>query len=965
MCTRWEREGDTMRLAAVLVSGDVTDSISARATVDTGKGPGADYTSTFSVASGSCTVTADNCFRSANYPDSYPNNDTCSIILLVPDTLVVRAFNTESGYDVLTVNSVPYSGNYSSGPEGVNVTSGTSISWSSDHNFPMSGFEICGTAPPTVNDYIRATALGELIRSGSLTAMAGEVYVSTNILNEGISVPESEVTASGELRLDIDVYNMSLLVSNSSGVNSNNETTRISLSAVMVEGNGSDVTNSISAHATVDTGKEPQAEYTPTFSVANGSCTVTVDNCFRSANYPNEDYPSDDACSIIVLVPDTLVVRALNTESGSDFLTIYSVRYSGNNSGPEGVSVSLGTSIGWSSDGSDTRSGFEICGTAPPPSPPAPNDYIRATALGDLIRSGSLTPMAAAVNVSTNILHEGIGVLESEVTASGEFRLDRDVYSMSLLVSDSLNANNTQKVANLSATMLEEGSNSPKMEVAVDVSTNVLAEGSSPNEVDFWNADGRLSLDADVYATHLNVAYGTAPPPTASDYVRAIASGARTRNGSVNAMAGEVYIRTNILHEGIGVPESEVTANGELRLDTDVYNMSLLVGNSLGADNNTLKVANLLATVVESSSARMEVVVDVSTNVFAEGGSPDELDFWSAGGHIFLDADEYTTNLNVTYGSVPRSDYNQTRNGVCTNECTQHFLVIANTTGPLAGRLCHNILNSSVFDPWGGEDCEYFPYPDGVCTDGGAGSAGLLNYADMYGYISDTYGFSHPLAYGSDCALGSDCADCSALKMDFASVTLTGEGVFNGGNSTKTMVTSVNVTTNFADFGIDPLLTELRADSELRLDDDTLSMTVALNDNLRQDVKKEGNLKVHLAGFDSEVLLFDLNLTEVNGSYTVATNTTLFDEPVLGARVVSNSNLGVLSARVEAPESFLVPMPYLMTLETDGYGVGGSTDNRLRVNMLHQVSQSCCCIMLIIIMKTIITNMLMPVQQIV
>jgi hypothetical protein len=93
----------------------------------------------------SCTVTADNCFRSANYPDSYPNNDTCNITVLVPDTLVVRSFNIESGSDFLTVDSVNYSGTL--GPEGVSVTPGTLISWSSDHIATRAGVKICGTAP--------------------------------------------------------------------------------------------------------------------------------------------------------------------------------------------------------------------------------------------------------------------------------------------------------------------------------------------------------------------------------------------------------------------------------------------------------------------------------------------------------------------------------------------------------------------------------------------------------------------------------------------------------------------------------------------------------------------------------------------------------------------------------------------------------------------------------------------------
>ena len=55
--------------------------------------------------------------------------------------LSVAFFETEAGYDPLTVNGVAYSG--TSGPEGVSVTAGSTITFTSDSSLTKKGFEIC------------------------------------------------------------------------------------------------------------------------------------------------------------------------------------------------------------------------------------------------------------------------------------------------------------------------------------------------------------------------------------------------------------------------------------------------------------------------------------------------------------------------------------------------------------------------------------------------------------------------------------------------------------------------------------------------------------------------------------------------------------------------------------------------------------------------------------------------------
>jgi hypothetical protein len=132
----------------------------------------------FVVDSGACTVTSTaTCFRSPNYPAHYDIvidtdydymgyndididiNQACTITAHEAVMLSVTAFSTESGYDRLTVNGVQYSG--TSGPNGVQVAAGSTITFTSDGSVTSSGFEICGTGafPPNVSQPGRGVSL--------------------------------------------------------------------------------------------------------------------------------------------------------------------------------------------------------------------------------------------------------------------------------------------------------------------------------------------------------------------------------------------------------------------------------------------------------------------------------------------------------------------------------------------------------------------------------------------------------------------------------------------------------------------------------------------------------------------------------------------------------------------------------------------------------------------------------------
>jgi len=94
---------------------------------------------------------------------------------------------------------------------------------------------------------------------------------------------------------------------------------------------------------------------------ATGPCTVSEDgSCFRSPNYPNNTYNTNDYCIITAEQTAVLRVTEFATEEVYDALTVNGNAYSGF-SGPEGEVVLAGATITFSSDESFTLTGFEIC----------------------------------------------------------------------------------------------------------------------------------------------------------------------------------------------------------------------------------------------------------------------------------------------------------------------------------------------------------------------------------------------------------------------------------------------------------------------------------------------------------------------------------------------------------------------------------------------------------------------------
>jgi len=85
------------------------------------------------------------CVQSLNHPNNYSDAAYCSITLYGDVSIVVGSFNTEQGYDILTINNTRYSGTRAP-PSG--VYNGV-ITWSSDNSISSSGWQLCKGVVPT------------------------------------------------------------------------------------------------------------------------------------------------------------------------------------------------------------------------------------------------------------------------------------------------------------------------------------------------------------------------------------------------------------------------------------------------------------------------------------------------------------------------------------------------------------------------------------------------------------------------------------------------------------------------------------------------------------------------------------------------------------------------------------------------------------------------------------------------
>jgi hypothetical protein len=102
----------------------------------------------FQVLSGPCTIDEAGCARSPNFPRDYGSNQTCSFGVAPgspPATIHVFKFDTERGYDKLSVDGVEYSGEkqvaVEAGLEGLSPQG--ALSWSADSSVTRDGWRLC------------------------------------------------------------------------------------------------------------------------------------------------------------------------------------------------------------------------------------------------------------------------------------------------------------------------------------------------------------------------------------------------------------------------------------------------------------------------------------------------------------------------------------------------------------------------------------------------------------------------------------------------------------------------------------------------------------------------------------------------------------------------------------------------------------------------------------------------------
>ena len=76
---------------------------------------------------------------------SHGDNEACTIRVNSAGMLTATHFDTESGYDYVTIGGDRYEG--STGPSNVDVAAGSTFSWRADHSITNSGWVICFHAP--------------------------------------------------------------------------------------------------------------------------------------------------------------------------------------------------------------------------------------------------------------------------------------------------------------------------------------------------------------------------------------------------------------------------------------------------------------------------------------------------------------------------------------------------------------------------------------------------------------------------------------------------------------------------------------------------------------------------------------------------------------------------------------------------------------------------------------------------
>ena len=86
-----------------------------------------------------CQIDANGC--ATDGAGAHGNYEACTIRVGAAGTLTATQFDTETGYDYITIGGIRYEG--STGPTGVAVAAGSTFTWLSDGSVTRAGWTIC------------------------------------------------------------------------------------------------------------------------------------------------------------------------------------------------------------------------------------------------------------------------------------------------------------------------------------------------------------------------------------------------------------------------------------------------------------------------------------------------------------------------------------------------------------------------------------------------------------------------------------------------------------------------------------------------------------------------------------------------------------------------------------------------------------------------------------------------------
>lgn len=145
----------------------------------------------WSIKSGECSIDGAGCVCSPEYPRQYQNSQMCFIDIGNGKKMIhVADFNTEKGYDLLTVNGKEYSG--SVGPDGVIPTE--RIKWESDSSGRHTGWKLCPEPAPVAVD-VANMSLVKMPLSASSSGLLQSTVKSTRRHRRSNETRKSKVQA--------------------------------------------------------------------------------------------------------------------------------------------------------------------------------------------------------------------------------------------------------------------------------------------------------------------------------------------------------------------------------------------------------------------------------------------------------------------------------------------------------------------------------------------------------------------------------------------------------------------------------------------------------------------------------------------------------------------------------------------------------------------------------------------------